>query len=73
MGNHELFMRRRKPDSMEIQQMKAQAREEKFRKQVHTVNCLVGFIFVMVYIRFLIGANIFNGNNANTKMTQCSA
>lgn len=34
VGNHELFMRRRKPDSMEIQQMKAQAREEKIRKQI---------------------------------------
>lgn len=33
MGNHELFMRRRKPDSMELQQMKAQAREEKMRRQ----------------------------------------
>nr|KAG5694285.1 hypothetical protein BaRGS_032003 [Batillaria attramentaria] len=33
VGNHELFMRRRKPDSMEIQQMKTQAREEKARKQ----------------------------------------
>ena len=29
MGNHELYMRRRKPDSIEVQQMKAQAREEK--------------------------------------------
>lgn len=34
VGNHELFMRRRRPDSMEIQQMKAQAREEKLRKQL---------------------------------------
>ncbi|XP_064619967.1 merlin-like isoform X2 [Lineus longissimus] len=34
VGNHELFMRRRKPDSIEIQQMKAQAKEEKGRKQV---------------------------------------
>lgn len=34
VGNHELFMRRRKPDSMEIQQMKSQAREEKARKQL---------------------------------------
>lgn len=34
VGNHELFMRRRKPDSMEIQQMKTQAREEKARKQL---------------------------------------
>lgn len=29
MGNHELYMRRRKPDAIEVQQMKAQAREEK--------------------------------------------
>ncbi|CAD1474092.1 unnamed protein product [Heterotrigona itama] len=29
IGNHDLFMRRRKPDSMEVQQMKAQAKEEK--------------------------------------------
>jgi len=29
MGNHELYMRRRKPDSIEVQQMKAQAREGK--------------------------------------------
>jgi hypothetical protein len=29
MGNHELYMRRRKADSIEVQQMKAQAREEK--------------------------------------------
>lgn len=34
IGNHDLFMRRRKPDSMEIQQMKAQAREEKIRRQL---------------------------------------
>jgi radixin len=29
MGNHELYMRRRKPDTIEVQQMKAQAREER--------------------------------------------
>ena len=34
VGNHDLFMKRRKPDTMEIQQMKAQAREEKMRRQV---------------------------------------
>merc|ERR1712110_731885 len=34
MGNHELYMRRRKPDSIEVQQMKAQAREEKHQKQI---------------------------------------
>uniref|UniRef100_A0A8C4QY83 Radixin n=1 Tax=Eptatretus burgeri TaxID=7764 RepID=A0A8C4QY83_EPTBU len=34
MGNHELYMRRRKPDTIEVQQMKAQAREEKQQRQV---------------------------------------
>ncbi|KAE8744438.1 hypothetical protein FOCC_FOCC008913 [Frankliniella occidentalis] len=34
IGNHDLFMRRRKPDTMEVQQMKAQAKEEKSRRQV---------------------------------------
>ncbi|KAM8854857.1 radixin-like isoform 1-T1 [Spinachia spinachia] len=34
MGNHELYMRRRKPDTIEVQQMKAQAREDKQHKQM---------------------------------------
>ncbi|XP_018419932.1 PREDICTED: ezrin isoform X2 [Nanorana parkeri] len=34
MGNHELYMRRRKPDTIEVQQMKAQAKEEKNHKQL---------------------------------------
>ncbi|MBN3279549.1 EZRI protein, partial [Polyodon spathula] len=34
MGNHELYMRRRKPDTIEVQQMKAQAHEEKQHKQM---------------------------------------
>uniref|UniRef100_A0A674PFI0 Merlin n=1 Tax=Takifugu rubripes TaxID=31033 RepID=A0A674PFI0_TAKRU len=34
IGNHDLFMRRRWVDSLEVQQMKAQAREERARKQV---------------------------------------
>ena len=29
MGNHELYMRRRKPDTIEVQQLPALAREEK--------------------------------------------
>ena len=29
MGNHELYMRRRKPDTIEVQQMKSQALEER--------------------------------------------
>ncbi|CAF3574871.1 unnamed protein product [Rotaria sp. Silwood1] len=32
MGNHELYMRRRKTDSIEVQQMKAQAQEEKLAR-----------------------------------------
>lgn len=34
MGNHELYLRRRKPDTIEVQQMKAQAREEKHSRQM---------------------------------------
>ncbi|XP_061691955.1 moesin-like isoform X5 [Syngnathoides biaculeatus] len=34
MGNHDLYMRRRKPDTIEVQQMKAQAREEKNKRQI---------------------------------------
>ncbi|KAL5017365.1 hypothetical protein ScPMuIL_006954 [Solemya velum] len=33
VGNHNLYTQRRKPDPMEIQQMKAQARDERTRKQ----------------------------------------
>lgn len=34
MGNHELYMRRRKPDTIEVQQMKAQALEERQSKLI---------------------------------------
>ncbi|XP_077290082.1 ezrin/radixin/moesin family protein merlin isoform X2 [Arctopsyche grandis] len=34
IGNHDLYMRRRKPDTMEVQQMKTQAKEEKQRRQI---------------------------------------
>lgn len=34
IGNHDLFTRRRRVDSLEVQQMKMQAREEKARKQM---------------------------------------
>jgi len=33
MGNHEMYMRRRKPDSIEVQQMKAQTQEERLARQ----------------------------------------
>lgn len=41
VGNHELFMRRRKPDSMEIQQMKANARDERQRKRVSNIISII--------------------------------
>lgn len=34
IGNHDLFMHRRKPDSMEMQQMKAAAKEEKQKRLI---------------------------------------
>ncbi|XP_029943070.1 ezrin-like isoform X2 [Salarias fasciatus] len=34
IGNHELYMRRRKPDSIEVQQMRAQAKEERLQKKL---------------------------------------
>ena len=34
MGNHDMFMKRRRLDTMEVQQMKAQAKEERARKLV---------------------------------------
>ncbi|CAL8143884.1 unnamed protein product [Orchesella dallaii] len=34
IGNHDLFMRRRRPDPMDLQQMKTQAKEEKLRRQI---------------------------------------
>lgn len=40
MGNHELYMRRRKADSIEVQQMKAQAKEEKLLKEKERLTLL---------------------------------
>ena len=37
IGNHDLFVRRRRVDCLEVQQMKAQAQEERARKQVTTL------------------------------------
>ena len=37
VGNHDLFLTRRKVDTMEVQQMKAQAKEERARKRVSLV------------------------------------
>ena len=38
VGNHELFMQRRRADTMEVQQMKAQAKEEKAKRHVSLVD-----------------------------------
>jgi hypothetical protein len=34
IGAHNLYLRRRQPDSLEVQQMKVQAKEERLRRQV---------------------------------------
>ena len=41
MGNHELYMRRRKPDTIEVQQMKAQAQEERRAKMKERYDALI--------------------------------
>lgn len=33
-GNHELYSRRRRPDTIEVQQMKAQMEEERLQKKI---------------------------------------
>jgi len=48
MGNHELYMRRRKPDTIEVQQMKAQAREDKQAKQAERY-CLFECCLDLIY------------------------
>lgn len=55
MGNHELYMRRRKPDTIDVQQMKAQAREEKMAKQqqrydVVLLSTYFKFSFIYLFI-----------------------
>lgn len=44
MGNHELYMRRRKPDTIDVQQMKTQARDEKIAKQLQRFILIVTII-----------------------------
>jgi merlin len=40
-GNHELYMRRRKADSLEVQQMRAQANEARKRKEAERKKLLL--------------------------------
>lgn len=61
IGNHDLFMRRRKPDSMEVQQMKAQAKEEKSRQvNFHfSMKTFCFYVFVLK-IAFTLTYNLYN-------------
>lgn len=36
-GNHKLYKRRRMQDTLEVQQMKAQAKEHRLKKQVNKI------------------------------------
>lgn len=49
MGNHELYMRRRKPDTIEVQQMKAQAREEKHHKQMERYRSMLFYYYCLSF------------------------
>lgn len=54
IGNHDLFMRRRKPDSMEVQQMKAQAKEEKSRyifTHIYFSKCCLNFHCFLIQLQ----------------------
>ena len=37
VGNHDLYLKRRKVDTMELQQMKAHAKDERARKMVNKI------------------------------------
>ena len=49
MGNHELYMRRRKPDPIDVQQMKEKANEERAMRQRERYD-VVGFEFHRIVI-----------------------
>ena len=50
IGNHDLFMRRRKPDPIDVQQMKQQAKEEKLRRY-DKLPSLCRMAFFMNYLK----------------------
>ena len=52
MGNHELYMRRRKADSIEVQQMKAQAAEEKAARQAERFDKSVNEMIFSSFLQF---------------------
>jgi hypothetical protein len=59
MGNHELYMRRRKPDTIDVQQMKAQAREEKLAKQQQRYSPFVFFFQINYFYKYMYGLSSF--------------
>jgi hypothetical protein len=71
MGNHELYMRRRKTDSIEVQQMKAQAQEEKLARlqERYLVLKNVDIIISLIFIAnaFKLKLNVVNRRNKNVK------
>jgi hypothetical protein len=71
MGNHELYMRRRKTDSIEVQQMKAQAQEEKLARlqERYLVLKNVDIIISLIFIAnaFKLKLNAVNRRNKNVK------
>ena len=72
MGNHELYMRRRKPDTIEVQQMKAQAREEKQAKQAERYPEYLGQECSWIKKTKILGEyNIVLHSNCMIKMSIC--
>ena len=59
-GNHELYMRRRQPDPIEVQQMRAQAKEEQQKRDLER--------FVPFHKRRL---NLTLGNDSRVNENDC--
>jgi hypothetical protein len=64
MGNHELYMRRRKPDSIEVQRMKAQAQQEKLTRlqeryysfqKIHSIIFLCNLLVTEFKVKLSVG------------------
>jgi hypothetical protein len=73
MGNHELYMRRRKTDSIEVQQMKAQAQEEKLARLQERYFWVSVFLFYKIPLliclenEFKLKLIVVNKLNKNVK------
>ena len=48
MGNHELYMRRRKTDSIDVQQMKAQANQERLARAQERYYSIIKRSFILI-------------------------